>query len=91
MPDAETVKQFFDLGGLVVLAAIAIAAVYKLAIYFVERERQHGEVQLAVISKLTDTIDRNTQSNTKLYEAILQWDRYWRRSNEEQEKSNVRT
>lgn len=90
MPDAVTIKQFLDMGGMFALSALAIWCVYKLALYIIERERQHAEVQLAVISKLTDTIDRNTQSNTKLYEAILQWDRYWRRSNEEDGKSNAR-
>lgn len=79
MPDASTVKAFLDLGGLVVLAAIAIWSVYKLAIYTIEREKENASVLLGVIDKLTSTIDRNTESNTKLYEAILSWDRHIQR------------
>ena len=77
--DVVTLKQFFDLGGLVVLAAGGIFAVYKLAIYIIERERAHETTLNGVIDKLTATIDRNTESNTKLYEAILRWDRVMRR------------
>lgn len=84
MPDAETIKSFFDLGGLVVLAALSIGAVYKLALYILEQERQNAAIQQVVIDKLTSTIDRNTESNARLYEAILRWDRFMRR-NEERE------
>lgn len=76
MPDAVALKSFFDLGGLVVLAALSIGAVYKLALYIIERERANAVVLNGVIDKLTTTIDRNTESNTKLYEAILRWDRH---------------
>lgn len=84
--DAGTIKQFFDLGGLVVLAALSIGAVYKLALYILERERQNTATQQTVIDKLTSTIDRNTESNTRLYEAILQWDRYMRRHIDKEDK-----
>jgi hypothetical protein len=79
MPDITIIKSFVDLGGLVLLAAISIWSVYKLAIYTVERERENSTVLHTVIDKLTDTIERNTESNTKLHEAILQWDRHLRR------------
>lgn len=82
--DAAAIKQFFDLGGLVVLAALSIGAVYKLALYILEREKQNAMTQQTVIDKLTGTIDRNTESNTKLYEAILRWDRYMRLINGEE-------
>ena len=80
MPDVSVVKSLFDLGGLVVLAAVAVGCVYKLAIYAIERERENAAVLHSVIDKLTDTIERNTVSNTKLYEAILSWDRHIRRA-----------
>lgn len=76
--DPASLKQFFDLGGLVVLAALSIGAVYKLALYIIERERSNAATLGGVIDKLTTTIDRNTESNTKLYEAILRWDRHLR-------------
>lgn len=76
MPEAETLKSILDLGGLVVLAALSIGAVYKLALYIIERERANAVTLHGVIDKLTNTIDRNTESNTKLYEAILRWDRH---------------
>lgn len=76
MPDPNTLKSFFDLGGLVALAALSIGAVYKLALYIIERERSNATTLHGVIEKLTTTIDRNTESNTRLYEAILRWDRF---------------
>ena len=79
MPDVATLKSFFDLGGLVVLAALSIGAVYKLALYIIERERSNATTLQGVIERLTTTIDRNTESNTRLYEAILRWDRFMRR------------
>lgn len=82
MPDVNTLKSFFDLGGLVVLAALSIGAVYKLALYIIERERSNATTLQNVIERLTSTIDRNTESNTRLYEAILRWDRFMRRFSE---------
>ena len=83
MLDVVTLKSFFDLGGLVVLAALSIGAVYKLALYIIERERSNATTLQGVIERLTTTIDRNTESNTRLYEAILRWDRFMRRFDEE--------
>lgn len=79
MPDVTIVKAFFDLGGLVVLAGIAIWSVYKLAVFAVEREKENATALHLVIDRLTDTIERNTESNTKLHEAILSWDRHLQR------------
>jgi hypothetical protein len=79
MPDVTIVKAFFDLGGLVVLAGVAIWSVYKLAIYAVEQQKANAVILHTVIETLTDTIERNTESNTKLHEAILSWDRHLQR------------
>lgn len=82
MPDVETAKQFLDLGGLVVLAAIAIGGMYKLAVYVIKREVDNSVTLHLVIGKLTDIIERNTASNTKLHEAILAWDRHQKQDND---------
>jgi hypothetical protein len=81
--DVTTLKSFFDLGGLVVLAGLSIGSVYKLSLYILERERHNTATYQIVVDKLTGTIDRNTESNTKLYEAVLRWDRQMRRTGED--------